>query len=165
MGEPRTPVRHRDAAGVLLLAGLVLGPLLGGCGDPETSPREAYCAVVGTEQGRIAEVTGTGSPTALLDVLPSFERLEAAAPEDLVDEWSVVVTRVRALRDALAAAEVDAGDYDPADPPASVTPAQQDAISGAARALATPDVAAALDAVQQQARDVCKTPLGLPGAG
>jgi uncharacterized protein (DUF1778 family) len=58
-------------------------------------------------------------------------------------------------------AHVDPSTYDAKHPPAGVTAAQRQAIAEAATRLGSTSSLTALDAVQQQARDVCHTPLSL----
>lgn len=120
-----------------------------------------YCAEVQEQQAPITEAAALGAPQALLAALPSFERLSAEAPDDLVDEWAVVVQRITALRDAVDAAGIDAATYDPEHPPADLTTDDQARLTTAASGLLTLAMKDALDGVEQQARDVCKTPLSL----
>lgn len=144
-----------------LLAVSVLLPLLAaGCGDDE-DPFDAYCAVVEDQKAGLAQAlddASTGS-AGLLPALPAFERLEDAAPDDIADDWSVVVQRLRALAQALEDAGADPATYDAAEPPEGVTEAQQEAIALAAGSLDTEGVALALGNVEQQAKDVCGTSL------
>ena len=65
------------------------------------------------------------------------------------------------LDDALKDAHVDPKTYDATHPPAGVSADQQRAIAAAATRLGSQKTLAALAAVQQQARDVCHTPLSL----
>jgi hypothetical protein len=111
-----------------------------------------YCAEVKTQQQPLAEALAQGQTTGLLAALPSFEALEADAPDDVTDEWDTVVSRVTVLRDALDDAEK---------PPPGVTDPQRAAIAAAATDLADRTTQRAFEAVQQQARDVCGTPLTL----
>lgn len=138
---------------------LLLAPLAAGCAEDD--PFEAYCSEVEAQQAGLSEVLAPGDRTALLDALPSFRRLAEKAPEDLRDEWRTVTTRLEALQEALEEAGVDPASYDREAPPAGLDRAERRAIDAAARGLATPEMQAALDGVQQQARDVCKTPLFL----
>ena len=113
------------------------------------------------QQEALSEDLAGGSSTALIDALPEFRELRDKAPDDLRDEWDTVTGRIGDLVDALEDAGVDPATYDRKQPPAGVTDEQRRAIDTAARALATPEMAAALDGVEQQARDVCRTPLVL----
>ncbi|WP_183099635.1 hypothetical protein [Nocardioides pelophilus] len=139
----------------------------GGCGgddDPYAIPEEfrAYCEEVETQQRPITDALASGGETSgLIRALPSFEELAAEAPDDIADEWEVIVERIDDLVDALDAAGVDPDTYDRRNPPAGLDPEQRDAIDAAARALVSTTTGAAMSGVQQQARDVCKTPLAL----
>ncbi|MXG90720.1 hypothetical protein [Nocardioides flavescens] len=141
-------------AAVLLLGGAVAG----GCGD---DPQAAYCDAVESHRAELGELLGSGGPDALLRALPVFRDLAAKAPSDLRDEWRTVVDAVEGLSDALDAAGVDAATYDRDSPPAGVTDAQRDAIDAAAGDLTSPATVTAFEGVQQQAKDVCGTPLSL----
>ena len=134
-------------------------PALGGCGEDD--PFEAYCEEVEAQQAALSEDLAGGEATGLIDALPEFERLEAKAPDDLQDEWDTVISRIGALVGALEDAGVDPASYDREKPPADLSPEDRKAIDAAARALVTPEMARALAGVEQQARDVCKTPLTL----
>ncbi len=157
MRAPRgRAVPLRAARGVAGAVVLCLGVgALAGC----STPTERYCAVVSEQQPALSEAAGAGGPTALLSVLPALRSLQDAAPDDIRGDWDVVVGRLGRLADALEAAGVDPGTYDRTSPPPSVSDDQRGDIESAARQLATPEMVAALGAVQQQARDVCRTPL------
>ncbi|KRB74088.1 hypothetical protein ASE01_19055 [Nocardioides sp. Root190] len=124
-------------------------------------PFDRYCSEVQDRRAEIGLARGDGETTGLLRALPAFEALADKAPDDIKDEWEVVVARVSELRDALSAAEVDPAAYDPDRPPEGVDAARLKAIETAAVRLGSAETAAALTGVEQQARDVCKTPLSL----
>ena len=73
----------------------------------------------------------------------------------------MLIEAIDGLVEALDNAGVDPATYDRDKPPAGVTDEERAAIDAAARRLTAPETATALEAVQQQARDVCKTPLSL----
>ncbi|GAA5153336.1 hypothetical protein GCM10023340_35220 [Nocardioides marinquilinus] len=149
---------RRLAAGLALA--VTCGTALAGCGeDPDRFG--AYCEAVADEQSALTDALSLGGAPGLLAALPSFERLLEAAPRDIEDEWTIVVTRIDVLRDALEDAGVDPASYDPVDPPEGVTDEQQEAIAAGASSVNTEQVREALDGVQQQARDVCGTSLTL----
>jgi hypothetical protein len=151
----RLTLRLASAAMALLGAAT-----LAGCGEDD--PYEAYCDVVSAERTELTDVLGEDDGSSgLLPALPSFERLEDAAPDDIADDWSVVTQRLGSLAGALEDAGVDPATYDPVDPPDGVTPAEREAISLAAGSVATEAMREALGNVQQQARDVCGTELSL----
>jgi hypothetical protein len=149
----------KPALGALLLAAL-LGATLTGCGG-EDDPFAAYCDQVQEQQKPLTEALSSAGPTALIDALPSFEALSEESPDDLVDEWSTLTRAIEGLVETLDDAGVDPASYDREKPPEGVTEEQQSDIDAAARRLTAPETALALESVQQQARDVCKTPLYL----
>jgi len=152
-GSARARRRVLGVAGPLAL---VLPLALGGCGGDQT---ESYCEEVSARQDELAGLLDDGGPDALLRALPVLEDLRAEAPGDLEDEWQQVVGRLRALDDALREADVDPASYDREAPPAGVSAEQRGAIDGAARELVSERTATAMAGLEQQARDVCKTPL------
>ena len=145
---------------VAVVAALVALPLAG-CGEgPDRF--EAYCQVVAEEKTELTDALAeSGGSSGLLPALPVFERLEEAAPDDIADDWSLIVQRLSALDDALEAAGVDPATYDPVDPPDGVSDEERETISLAAGGLSTEAVGESLANVQQQARDVCRTELSL----
>lgn len=120
---------------------------------------EAYCTTVQDKQTELSKELDAGGPDALLQALPLLEDLRQASPDDLRDEWQQVVTSIEGLAAALNAAGVDPTTYDRATPPPGVTPQQKADIAAAARQLGGPQTLEALDGIEQQARDVCQTPL------
>ena len=141
-------------AAVLLAASLSAA----GCsGDPH----EEYCAAVADRQAALSETVAGGGPDALLAAYPTFEALAEDAPDDIRDEWTILLDRLGALRDALDAAGVDPATYDAEEPPPGVDPAGLDRIEKAARDLGSEQTQRALADLGQQALDVCGTPLVL----
>ena len=138
------------------LAVAVLGAASGCSGDPT----EEYCSEVQAQQKPLTEAAAAGA-TGLLQALPSFEVLRDKAPDDIADDWAIVVQRITVLRNALDDAGVEPGAYDPEEPPADLSEQEQAAITAAATGLVTDAMVTALSSVQQHARDVCKTPLTL----
>jgi hypothetical protein len=141
----------RRTAAALLAATL----LVTGCADQ----KEKYCDAVEDHQQELGEVLGDGSPDALLKALPIFRDLADEAPDDLRDEWKTVIDAVAGLQEALDDAGVDAATYDRDHPPPGLDPSDQDAIDAAASQLTSEATVTALSAVDQQAKDVCGTPL------
>jgi hypothetical protein len=152
-------MRSRVATALLVpVLAAVLGPVLAGCaGDP----REEYCEAVADHQQALADIVGSGAPDALVEALGIFRDLHEQAPDDVTDEWQQVIGRIDALADALRAAGVDPATYDRDDPPAGVTAADRARIEAAAAQLGSAATVRALQDLDQQARDVCKTPLSL----
>ena len=138
------------------VAAALLTTLLAGCsGDPY----EDYCGVVSEKQEELSRVLGEGGPDVLLRALPIFRDLEDAAPDDIRDDWRIVVSGLTALEDALDDAGVDPATYDRDDPPEGLSQADKDAIDVAAGQLTSEATVTAFSGVDQQAKDVCRTPL------
>jgi len=140
-----------------LIALLVAVPLLAGC----ASDQESYCEAVAEHQTELSEITAQGGQAALLKALDIYRDLQEKAPRDITDEWAQVVRSLASLEEALADAGVDATSYNPKKPPRGVTDEQQQAIAAAATDVGSIETREALAGVEQQARDVCKTPLTL----
>lgn len=141
----------------LALALALAVPLLAGCG----SDQDDYCGAVEEHQTELTDIVSSNRRDALLQAQTIFEDLRESAPDDVADEWQVIVGAVDGLGDALRDAGADPETYDAADPPAGVTAEQEEAIAEASTRLASSEVAEALRAVDQQVRDVCHTPLTL----
>jgi hypothetical protein len=144
----------------LLVVGLALPPLfslLAGCG----SDQDQYCDAVEDHQQELSDIVGSGDPDALLKALDTFEDLQGKAPGDVTDEWQQVVTSIRGLQEALEDAGVDPATYDRDHPPAGLSADDTSKIDAAAKALGSGTTLRALQDLDQQARDVCKTPLTL----
>lgn len=157
----RRPTRRDLPLLFLVLAAVVLvGVVLFRDAGAE-DPYEDYCNAVVEHRSELGAALQAGDQTGLLRALPAFEDLAAEAPDDIRADWRIVVDRVTGLRDALADAGVDASTYDAEKPPAGLTDAQVKAIASAATRLTASDTGTAIGRVQQQARDVCKTPLSL----
>jgi hypothetical protein len=135
---------------------LTLLPLVAGCGHAQ-----GYCDRVRGHQSDLGSITRDGDRAALLRALPIFEDLADAAPDDVADDWRLLVTRIRGLDTALTAADVDAATYDPKHPPSRLSAEQLGVIRRAAAQLAASDTQQALAQVQQEVLDVCHTPLEL----
>ena len=125
------------------------------------SDKERYCEEVTEQQEPLTEAFAAGPREAFFLALPAFRALEEKAPRDIRDEWDTLIGAIEDLEAALADAGVEPAAYDPKDLPEGLTAAERDAVEAAATRLASPEVAAALEGVEQQARDVCQTPLSL----
>ena len=139
-----------------LATGLLALPLLAGCGHGQT-----YCAAVMDHQSDLGSIAGRGDRAALIEALPIFEDLEGKAPDDVADDWELLVTRIRALDTALHDADVDPATYDARHPPAGLSAEDRGLIRRAAARLAASDTQQAFATVQQEVLDVCHTPLEL----
>lgn len=140
----------------LLVAALLL-PLLAGCG----SQQDEYCGAVKDHQQELSDIVGSGDPDALLKALGIFQDLQGKAPGDVTDEWQQVVTSIEGLQKALEDAGVDPATYDRDKPPAGLSAEDRARIDAAAKALGSGTTLRAFQDLDQQARDVCKTPLTL----
>ncbi len=142
-----------------LLSLLAVVVLLAGCAEDAEDLRADYCEVVRERQAELSEIMAEDSPTTLLRALPVFRDLAEEAPPEIADDWTVLVDAIEDLQAALDDAGVQASSYDPERPPADLTEEERAAIERAAAELLHPRTDAAFQAVDQQARDVCKTPL------
>lgn len=136
-----------------LLALALAATLLAGCG----SDQDDYCDAVEEHQQDLTELIGSDEPDALLQALEVFRELEERAPDDIADEWTVLVDAIGGFDDAIQAAGADPATYDPQDP--EISSAERESIEAASQRLAAPETREALRAVDQQVRDVCHTPL------
>ena len=136
---------------------LALLPLVGACADPQ----ETYCAAVEEHQEELTRITTDGERDSLLRALEIFQDLESKAPGDVTDEWQQVIGRIEDLDEALRDADVDPATYDPESPPADLGDEDKARIDAAARELGSETTQRAFGDLQQQARDVCHTPLSL----
>ena len=143
------------------LVALLAAPLLlAGCGEPSAEEvRTDYCRTVKEQQRALSDRLADRSPTALLEAESIFRDLAAEAPSDIADDWDVLLDAIDGLDRALADAGVDPASYDPEKPPSDLTDEQREAIERAAAELLNPRTEEAVAAVDQQARDVCQTPL------
>lgn len=141
----------------LLLVVLLAVPLLASCGNSY----DAYCAQVTASQQQLGESFAEGGPAALIDALPTLERLQGKAPSDVRGDWDQVVGAIQGLQQALQQAGVDPATYTASKMPAGLTAAQKAGIKAAASDLESNDTLAASQAIQQETRDVCHTPLSL----
>jgi hypothetical protein len=147
-------VRTPGLVAVLVLA---LVPLAGGCGDPE----DDYCSAVKDHQQALSQIVSDGRRDSLIRALDIFKDLQGKAPGDVTDEWQQVVSRIEALDTALRDAGVDPASYDRQKPPAGLGAEDKARIDAAARELGSGETLQALQSLDQEARDVCQTPLTL----
>ncbi|WP_457207801.1 hypothetical protein, partial [Nocardioides sp. P5_C9_2] len=110
-------------------------------------------------QAELSDIAASGEPGAILGALDAYRDLRAQAPDDLRDEWTQVVTRLEDLQEALAAADVDPASYDPEVTPQDLPDEDRRAVESAARALGETGTIEAMGGIEQQALDVCGTPL------
>ena len=142
-----------------LLSLLAVVALLAGCSEDPEDVWADYCEVVRERQAELSEIMAEESPTTLLRALPIFRDLSEEAPSDISDDWTVLIDAIEQLQGALDDAGIEASAYDPERPPEDLTEEGRAAIERAAAELLDPRTDAAFQTVDQQARDVCKTPL------
>jgi len=135
---------------------LFLLAVLSGCGGGDD-----YCDAVQDHQTELSDVTASGDAGALLQALPIFRDLEKRSPEDIRDDWQAFLDPLTELDEALRAAGIDPTTYDRKALPDGLDDAQRTRIQEAAAGILAPTVVQAFDSVQQQAKDVCHTPMTL----
>jgi hypothetical protein len=145
----------RRRRGVAALVVAVLLPLTGCAGGG------GYCSDVEQHRKQIADMIGSGSPSALLDNLPMLRDLAEQSPDDLADEWQTLIRALDGLDDAIRAAGVKPSDFEDGKPPVGLGVTDQKAIADAAGQIGADDVVQATSGIEQQARDVCKVNLGI----
>jgi hypothetical protein len=133
-----------------------MAALLTGCGGGDD-----YCDAVRDHQTELSDVTASGDASALLQALPIFRDLEKRSPDDIRDDWRAFLEPLEELDDALADAGIDPATYDDRSLPDDLGEEQRTRIEDAAAGILAPAVVRAFDSVQQQAKDVCHTPLSL----
>jgi hypothetical protein len=134
---------------------LLLAPA--GCGDPE----KEYCNALKADQETFSEMQEDTSGLALLRHVTLLHRLADKAPDDLSDEWQVLLGALDSFSRTLDEVGVSPDDFSDGKPPAGLSAADRTRIANAADALSSADVVGAANGIEQQAKDVCKLQLGL----
>lgn len=134
---------------------------LGGCGwGPFAGdPIEDYCATVEEEAPGLTRAVDEHGAQGLLDSLPTLEELGEEAPDDVRDDWQVLLGALREFRDALEGTGLDANDVEGGGLPEDLSDEDRTAVTDAATRLLSPQVERATAEVEQHALDVCHTPL------
>ncbi|WP_067441486.1 hypothetical protein [Nocardioides jensenii] len=142
--------------------GLVLAVLLlvtAGCGDPSPDEaRKTYCAQVKKDADEITRIVDEGGAGAALQVLPKLEELADLAPRDLTDEWQTYLNALHGWRDALDDTGLEPSDVDEG-LPRDLSREDRRRLLGAISEVQGPEVKQAAEGIEQQALDVCGTPL------
>lgn len=145
----------------LVVPAAALLALAAGCGGSEDSIASEfrdYCAVAKQEQAIFVD-DGTG--LGLVTNIGRLEKIADEAPEDLSDEWQVLLAAANGLRDAIASVGLEPGDFVDGQPPAATSAADRQTIAAAADRLSQADVVEAANGIEQHAKDICKLQLGL----
>lgn len=142
------------------LAALVLLLPLGGCGGGPFGgdPIEDYCSSVEEEAPGLTRAVDERGTEGLLDSLPALEELGEEAPDDVSDDWRVLLDALQEFRGALEGTDVDPNEVE-GTLPKDLPEEDRAAIQDAATRLLSPEVARATAEVEQHALDVCHTPL------
>lgn len=146
---------------VVALAGLltVIVPRLE---NDSTSPSTSgYCNALSSKQTQIAQILGSGDPTALVDNLALFQGFAAKAPADIAGSWTALNTAIASLQSAISATDHRPADFAGGRFPAGLTTAQRQLIKDAADTLTSPTTVSASTAIDQEVRDVCQINLGM----
>lgn len=139
----------------LVLVGVAVTATLSACGNQY----DDYCSTVRGQQASLGKILDAGGQAALLKALPTFQRLQSQAPSDVEPQWQILVTALSGLKTALADAHLDPSTYDRNT--TKISQHDKDRIDAAAAQLGSARVSGALQAVAQETRDVCHTPLTL----
>lgn len=144
---------------VVALAGLatVVIPRVQG-GSTSTS---GYCNALSSKQTQVAQILGSGDPTALVDNLALFESFASNAPADIAGAWTALNTAIASLQSAIRATGHRPSDFAGGKFPAGLTPAQRQSITDAADTLSSSTTVNASTAIDQEVRDVCQINLGM----
>ena len=140
----------------LCLAGL-LAVVLTGC----ASQQEQYCETVRENQRALGEAVAQPGAQGLVDALPVYRTLAKDAPDDIADDWRTLIDAVARFDRVVQRTGVDPATYDQKSPPEGLSADERDELEQAGLGLADPEVRRAQAGVEQQALDVCKTPLSM----
>lgn len=144
----------------LVVRALALGlvtPVLVAC----QSKTESYCQGVSEHQEELTDLVSRDDAAALFEANDIYRSLAEDAPDDIGDEYEVVIDAIDRLESTVEDLGIDPSTYDPKNPPRDLSDADVDRLRAAAVGLVDPTTVAAMDSVEQQARDVCRTPLTL----
>jgi len=128
-----------------------------GCGGSE----QDYCNALQADQKTFSAMQEDTSGLALLRHVALLHRLAGKAPDDLSDEWQVLLGALDSFSHTLDEVGVSPADFVDGKPPAGLSAADRTKIANAADVLSSTDVVDAANGIEQQAKDVCKLQLGL----
>ncbi|MCW2834497.1 MAG: hypothetical protein JWN68_2450 [Nocardioides sp.] len=146
--------------GALVATAALTAVALTGCrGGDRAGPDSDYCQAVQEHQAPLSDIAASTEQGVVFEALAHYRDLADQAPPDLRDEWSQVISRIEALEEALGEADVEPSAYDPERTLKSLPAEERSAITAAARDLGDEATVQAMSGIEQQALDVCKTPL------
>jgi hypothetical protein len=145
---------------LLPAVGVTAALLLGSAGCGADSEKE-YCNALKADQETFSVMQEDASGLALLRHVTLLHRLAAKAPDDLSDEWQVLLGALDSFSRTLDEVGVSPDDFVGGKPPAGLSAADQTRIADAADVLSSTDVVDAANGIEQHAKDVCKLQLGL----
>lgn len=144
---------------VALALALALALLVPAC----ASQQEKYCEAAAEARDELVELSDEASQTdsdAVLRAIPILERLDAAAPDELTDEYQTLLNALHRFQDTLDEADIKLG------PGAqerieALPPDQRTAVEAAAGRLASEPVVDASVGIEGYTKDVCGVRLSL----
>ena len=140
----------------LAVLALALGLVATGCQESEGDRRATYCDLVEEKADELTRTVDEEGGGAFLELLPTLEALGDAAPSDLKDEWREFLNALRALRDVLEETGVEPDEV-AGRLPEELTREERLRVRSTAALLASPEVVAAVQGIEQHALDVCHT--------
>lgn len=132
---------------------LVAG-LLTGCGGSDTS---AYCDDLKADKAQFESMSG-GDISQLGDAFKKMHELAAEAPDEVKDDWKTVDDALTSIEDALKAAGLSVDDLaamQNGQMPKGVDMAKLQELAPKLQAMSGSDMAAATEAIDKNAKDVC----------
>lgn len=142
------------------LVALTLLLPLGGCGWGPFGgdPIDDYCAAVEEKAPTLTRAVEERGTEGLLASLPTLQELGDQAPEDVRDDWRVLLGALEDFRDSLEGTGIDPGEVS-GELPDDLSREERTEIRDSATQLLSPEVEQATAEVEQHALDVCRTPL------
>ncbi|NYG57429.1 hypothetical protein BJ980_000352 [Nocardioides daedukensis] len=128
------------------------------CSESEDDRREAYCEQVKKDSAELTRITDEGGQSAFVTALPILDGLAEKSPSDLKDEWQALTNALHGLDDALKETGLEPADVD-GELPDGLSAAERRTVIGAASVLASDEVLAATEGIEQHALDICGTAL------
>lgn len=140
-----------------LVAAGVLSSGLTACEAPWADPLEAYCDKVDEAAPTLTQVVDERGIEGLLDEIDTLWDLADEAPDDIREDWKVLLGALEEFEDALDDAGIDPAQV--TELPKDLPAADRAAIEKAATRMLSTEVSTATGRVEQHALDVCHRPL------